>query len=175
MNITPQILAVLIGGLIAALASVCAVMLTGRNQRRLEEARWRREDQARFHLYRRELYARFLSNASTAFQSSSVVVQFQADQIAQQLPEFKEQKQLLVQAMAALPILWEEIGLAGSTSVVSAAKEINSIIAIFRLGIYLPNGKAMIGDAQKRYQEALRPQFLNAARTELGLPPMSSV
>lgn len=175
MNVTPQILAGLIGGFIAAFASVCAVMLTGRNQRRLEEARWRREDQARFHLYRRELYARFLSNTSTAFQSSSVVVQFQGDPLAQQMPEFKEQKQLLVQAMATLPVLWEEVSLVGSTSVVSAAKEINGIIAIFRLGIYLPNGKAMIDDAQKRYQEVLRPQFLDAARAELGLPPMSSV
>lgn len=76
--------------------------------------------------------------------------------------------------MAVLPILWEEIGLVGSTAVVSAAKEINGIIVIFRLGVHLPNGKTMIEDAQKRYQETLRPQFLEAARTELGLPSMDT-
>jgi hypothetical protein len=92
--------------------------------------------------------------------------------MAEQMPDFKEQKQLLTQAMAVLPILWEEVSLVGSAAVVSVAKEINGIIAIFRLGVHLPNGKAMIGDAQKRYQEVLRPQFLGAARTELGLPPI---
>jgi hypothetical protein len=175
MNITPQILTVLVGGIIAAFASFCAVMLTGRNQRRLEEARWRREDQARFHLYRRELYARFLSNVSTAFQSSSVLVQFQSDPIAQQMAEYKEQKQLLVQSMTTLPLLWEEVGLVGSASVVSVAQELNGIVAIFRLGIYLPTGKAMIENAQKQYLEILRPGFLDAARNELGLPPMEKL
>jgi hypothetical protein len=165
-------LAGLIGAFVAAVTSVCVVMLTGRNQRRLEETRWKREDQARFHLYRRELYARFLSNVSAAFQSSSIVVQFQGNQIAEQLPDFKEQKQLLMQAMSVLPALWEEVSLVGSTSVVSAAKEINGIIAVFRLGVHLPSGKAMIEEAHKRYQDKLRPEFLDAARTELGLPPM---
>lgn len=172
MNISPQLLAGLVGALIAAVTSVCAVILTSRNQRRLEESRWRREDQARFHLYRRELYAKFLSNVSAAFQSSSVVVQFQGHDLAEGLPGFKEQKQLLTQAMAALPLLWEEVSLVGSVSVVGVANEINGTVAIFRLGVHLPNGKAMIDDAFKRYQDVLRPRFLEAARTELGLPSL---
>lgn len=169
MNVTPQILAGLVGGLIAALASVCAVLLTGRNQRRLEEARWKREDQARFHLYRRELYARFLSSVSTMFQSSSVVVQFQGNQLAEQLPQFKEQKQLLLDAMATLTTLWEEVSLVGSPPVVGMAKEINGAVAACRLYVYLPKGKEKIEETQKAYQDNLRPQFLRAARIELGI------
>jgi hypothetical protein len=120
-------------------------------------------------MYRRELYARFLSNVSTAFQSSSVVVDYQGDPVAEKLPTFQEQKKLLLDSMVALTTLWEEVSLIASQPVIQLAKAINRDVGICRLATHLPNGKAMIEEAQRKYQETLRPRFLEEARQELGI------
>lgn len=62
----PSIIA-LTGVVLASLAGFVAAQLTNRHQRRLEEKRWLREDQRRFHRDRRDLYARYLSLASAIF------------------------------------------------------------------------------------------------------------
>jgi hypothetical protein len=182
--------AIILGAAIGALAGLLGSLIAGFFQARLERRRWaredanrmerwRREDHARFHLYRRELYARFLSSVSRAIQGGSVVVRSASrSAIAQELPEFMEQRKQHLEAVAAVVLMWEEINLIGSPSVVDAANEINKALMNLRVRVLAatPGFEKIAGgveDKTSEYFKTLRPRFLAAARDELGLdePP----
>ena len=180
----------LFGALIGALASIVTTSLSSRYQARLEETRaqredrrvreaWQREDQARFHLYRRELYARFLSSVSRALQTSSVISSTGDSHLAQLLPEFTQQKEAHLKAFDDIVMMWEEINLVGSTEVVAAANAINDATAHARFqAVAGERGIAKLATALsereplQEYAKVLRPKFLKAARSELGLPEL---
>lgn len=133
--------------------------------------KWSREDQARFHTNRRELYARFLVLASEVHQNATLHEKSREFEGSEASTFVEKYGSLTSEKGNQLYLLLEEITLVGNTDVVKAAREIVVTVLHWRIASHLP-GSGEMDKASGDYFGSKRQKFIDAARTELGIAPL---
>ena len=160
-------LSALSGALIGAFAAILSSWLAGRRQDRIERLRWEREDAARFHEIRRDLYARYIALATRAYRKTNQRSNLRKQEATN--PRSKEMADALSieisQAGVDLGEILEHIHLVAAAPVQQAADRIADTVLVWRLEL------ANIDKSTLRYLKELRKQFYVAARNELRVSP----
>ena len=159
---------VLLGAIIGASASVFTTYLLTRQQMTMEQQRWVRQDQTRFHHYKRELYAQFLATAHNVISGADKVWKTKHNKNTDHVEKLQELEQNLKNDYRNFVKKLKEVHFIASTDVREAAEDINRVIvASITVGL-ISDDSEIIEDSFKHLQTH-ELHLIQLARSEFGL------
>ena len=170
MPVLMPAISALSGALIGALAAILSAWLAARRQYRLERLRWEREDTARFHDIRRDLYARYIALATLAYRKTAQrsILRKQEAANAHNKDMADKLSNEISQAGMDLNEILEHIHLVAAEPVQKTADQIADTVLMWRLELDNTDKSTL------HYLQNLRKQFYLAARNELRISPPES-
>ena len=161
----------LIGAAVGAIAALASTWLGQLRQERLERQRWQREDATRFHELRRDLYARFLALASTAYKTAGQRAALRKNsEISAISGAYIDRFSTDIKtASNDLFDLVEQIGLVATEPVHNAATEIAGTLIAWQLHGHMPLEQDKTEALADHFINVQRKEFLAVARAELGV------